>query len=265
VAPQRVGLFDPPHPGHDQKVKEYWAEMDRRRALRDAARAWQDHVEAQARAAQLPAPRASLADGLVRALTRPEGLRPTTVKLLIDPTSGWARTSKDDLLAPTTLQQVLTTLPGRQQVLQVRPQTPKDLTRLDLGRTARLVSPALRELLGQLDGERCRFPSCTRASKLHAHHVRYWDNGGPTDLANLVLVCSRHHTLIHQHGFQLALTPDRTLTVRTSNDIPIPHHPHVPGQSAEGLESPATPYTSEWANDRFDLGYIVTVMAAHTA
>ena len=64
--------------------------------------------------------------------------------------------------------------------------TDADLRRHDLGRSQRTVNTALRELLGTLDGERCRFPGCTRHRKLHAHHVVFWSAGGPTDLANLV-------------------------------------------------------------------------------
>lgn len=185
VVLQRVGLFAEPDRAGQAAIKAYWVELTRRQVLRDPARAWQDHVQAQVRAAELPSARASLADGLVRALLRPEGLKPTTVKSLVDPISGWARTCTDDLISPATLQQVLTTLPGRKTALkgplQVRPQTALDLQRHDLGRTAWTVSPALRELLGHLDGERCRFPSCTRTTHLHAHHIRFWRDGGPTD------------------------------------------------------------------------------------
>jgi hypothetical protein len=269
VVPQRVGLFDEPDPAGQAAIKAYRVELKRRQVLRDAARAWQDHVQAQAGAAELPSARASLADGLVRALLRPEGLKPTTVKLLVDPTSGWARTRTDDLIAPATLKQVLTTLPGRQIALkgplQVRRQTPLDLQRHDLGRHARTVSPALRELLGHLDGERCRFPGCTRTTHLHAHHVRFWRDGGPTDLANLALVCTRHHTLIHAQGFQLVLSPDRTLTVRTTADIPVPHHPTPAPQTAQALDLSTDPYTSEWANDPFNLSYVVAVLLAHSS
>ena len=44
----------------------------------------------------------------------------------------------------------------------------------------------------------------------HAHHIVAWTAParGPTDIDNLVLVCNRHHRLIHQHGLTLARGPD---------------------------------------------------------
>ena len=44
----------------------------------------------------------------------------------------------------------------------------------------------------------------------HAHHIVAWTAParGPTDIDNLVLVCNRHHRLIHQHGLVLARGPD---------------------------------------------------------
>jgi hypothetical protein len=93
--------------------------------------------------------------------------------------------------------------------------------------------------------------------------VTFWRNGGRTDLADLALVCSRHHTLIHTQGFQLVLSPDRTLTVRTAEDIPVPHHPELAREAADDLDRTLAPYTSEWANDPFDLSFVVMVMRAH--
>jgi hypothetical protein len=81
---------------------------------------------------------------------------------------------------------VLRTLPGRHRLSPVRPLQAADLRLQDLGRRSRVVSPALRALLSQLDGERCRMPGCTRTRFLHAHHLIFWRDGGPTDLANLV-------------------------------------------------------------------------------
>jgi len=43
-----------------------------------------------------------------------------------------------------------------------------------------------------------------------------------------VLLCSRHHTLLHAQDFQLVLHPDRRLDVRTADGVPVRHHPTPP-------------------------------------
>ena len=45
------------------------------------------------------------------------------------------------------------------------------------------------------------------------HHVKYWENGGFTDLANLLPVCSKHHHLAYERRWRLTLLPDRTLII----------------------------------------------------
>ncbi len=58
-----------------------------------------------------------------------------------------------------------------------------------IGRMARTSSPwILRRLRWRDRG--CTFPGCELRRFLHAHHIRHWIEGGPTDLDNLVLVCS---------------------------------------------------------------------------
>jgi len=54
----------------------------------------------------------------------------------------------------------------------------------------------------------CTFPGCGTRSFTHAHHVVWWERGGPTDLENLVLVCSFHHRLVHEYGWHLRRLPD---------------------------------------------------------
>lgn len=127
-------------------------------------------------------------DALDAAEPTGEAARRTRFRLTanVDPLSGWARLRNGELLPPTSLKTVLRSLPGRDGTLTLRPVTPADLRRFDLGRTQRQASTSLRELIGTLDGERCRFPGCTRYTRLHAHHVVFWSNGGPTDLDNLV-------------------------------------------------------------------------------
>ncbi|MEP6476294.1 MAG: DUF222 domain-containing protein [Actinomycetota bacterium] len=80
---------------------------------------------------------------------------------------------------------------------------------LDVGRRTALISPALRRAVIVRDG-RCRFPGCDRPHTwCEAHHVAHWADGGPTSLDNLMLLCRRHHRLIHRPGgFRLTLEDD---------------------------------------------------------
>lgn len=110
--------------------------------------------------------------------------RRTTLRLLVDPLSRWARLPDGELLPPGAWEGLVTPV-EREEVLGRRADDPA-LTRHDRGRREREVSHALRQLLGVVDGERCRFSGCTRHRALHAHHVVWWSRGGRTDLANLV-------------------------------------------------------------------------------
>lgn len=45
----------------------------------------------------------------------------------------------------------------------------------------------------------CRFPGCrVDASRCRAHHVQHWSQRGATCLSNLILLCARHHALVHE-------------------------------------------------------------------
>ncbi len=64
---------------------------------------------------------------------------------------------------------------------------------LDAGRRTRTVSAAMWAALMVRDAG-CAFPGCdTPTSRCDAHHVVHWADGGPTSLANLVLLCRYHH------------------------------------------------------------------------
>jgi hypothetical protein len=80
-------------------------------------------------------------------------------------------------------------------------------TPLDVGRKTRTISPALRRALVARDGG-CRFPGCSHDRFVDAHHVDHWAHGGETSLANTVLLCTRHHTLVHEGGFSVARDGD---------------------------------------------------------
>ena len=57
----------------------------------------------------------------------------------------------------------------------------------------------------------CRFPGCGTRSFTQAHHIVWWRNGGRTDLDNLLLICSFHHRLVHEHGWSVKRDDDGTL------------------------------------------------------
>lgn len=78
---------------------------------------------------------------------------------------------------------------------------------LKLGRTRRLVSKAQRRAL-MIRDRMCRYPGCSRLRHLHAHHVQPWSAGGPTDLDNLILLCSFHHTCVHEGGVSIEHHPE---------------------------------------------------------
>ena len=91
---------------------------------------------------------------------------------------------------------------------------------LEVGRASRVVQPAQRSALAVRDGG-CVFPDCTRPlAWCEAHHLHHWLHGGPTDLANLALLCRAHHRAVHEGGWRLTRQPDGQLTA-----VP-PHRRH---------------------------------------
>ncbi len=83
---------------------------------------------------------------------------------------------------------------------------------LDLGRKTRNPSAALRAAVIARDGG-CIFPGCQRPpSWCQCHHCWHWLNGGPTNLENLHLLCSKHHHLCHEGGWRLTVEKDAERT-----------------------------------------------------
>jgi len=71
---------------------------------------------------------------------------------------------------------------------------------LSVGRKTRTIPPAIRRALKRRD-HGCRFPGCTCSRFVDAHHITHWADGGETCLNNLVLLCRRHHRMVHEEGF----------------------------------------------------------------
>ena len=75
-------------------------------------------------------------------------------------------------------------------------------TPLDVGRKRRTVTTALRRALWSRD-RHCTFPGCHNRCYVDAHHIEHWAEGGETSLENLTLLCTFHHTLLHEGGFKI--------------------------------------------------------------
>ena len=77
---------------------------------------------------------------------------------------------------------------------------------LDVGRRSAVVPPAIRRAVIARD-RHCRFPGCDRPYRwCDAHHLEHWADGGETALCNLVLLCRRHHRLVHVGGFRIEMS-----------------------------------------------------------
>ncbi|SOC53602.1 HNH endonuclease signature motif containing protein [Ornithinimicrobium cerasi] len=77
---------------------------------------------------------------------------------------------------------------------------------VDQGRGRRLVTLGQRIRLAARD-KGCTIPGCTvPATWCEAHHVVPWAHGGRSDLSNYALLCPRHHTWVHEHGFGATVT-----------------------------------------------------------
>lgn len=86
---------------------------------------------------------------------------------------------------------------------------------LDVGRSNRLATRHQRRALESMHAS-CAVPQCTiPVAQCQPHHIAFWSLGGPTDMANLVPLCTEHHRCAHEGGWKLSLDPaTRELSVR---------------------------------------------------
>jgi hypothetical protein len=119
---------------------------------------------------------------------------------------------------------------------------------LNIGRRTRSIPPAIRRALALRD-RGCRFPGCTHTRFLHGHHVQHWLHGGETSVDNLALLCTFHHHLVHEGGWNVARGEDGELVFTAPDGCALAADP--PRQMVtDVLES-----LHEWATDRgLDLG-----------
>ena len=137
---------------------------------------------------------------------------------------------------------------------------------LNIGRKTRIIPPAIRRALHRRDGG-CCFPGCTCTRFVDAHHIMHWADGGETSMENLVLLCRRHHRLVHEEGFGVQTGSFGTInfTLPSGKVIPPCPAPNFRGNVIDlksgnqrlGLNiNPKTPVPS-WLGERMD--YSITV------
>ena len=117
------------------------------------------------------------------------------------------------------------------------------------GRSTRTISRRLRRALEHRHPA-CVVPGCGATRGLHAHHIRHWEDGGPTELANLVLVCPFHHRAHHRglittsgpaDDLEVTDTEGRRLSTRS-----LARPPNSPGPQVAPYRGPTGERADWW-------------------
>ncbi len=120
----------------------------------------------------------------------------------------------------------------------------RDRKPLGIGRKSQITPEWLRRQVFHRDGNQCTFPGCESKRFLSPHHIQHWSRQGPTDLDNLITICSFHHTLLHEHRWSVTLTNDGPAWFRPSGRRYVPG-PAPPELAAVGGREP--PHLAEAA------------------
>ncbi|BCO50041.1 hypothetical protein MINTM003_04820 [Mycobacterium paraintracellulare] len=121
------------------------------------------------------------------------------------------------------------------------------------GRTTRVINRRLRRALEYRD-RACVVPGCGATRGLHAHHLWHWEDGGPTELANLVLVCPYHHRLHHRGVITLTGPADALTVTDEAGQILSPGslaHPTRPPPAVPPCPGPTGERADWWWYDPF--------------
>ncbi len=138
---------------------------------------------------------------------------------------------------------------------------------LSVGRKTRTIPPPIRRALEFRD-QGCRFPGCT-SKHCDAHHIVHWADGGETKLSNLVLLCRRHHRLLHEGGFSVRMSKAGAVQFFQRRGRPLEQSPapppvglHAAQELVEHLEDAGILITGKesmpsWDGRPLDLPYVM--------
>ena len=111
-------------------------------------------------------------------------------------------------------------------------------------RSTRTISRRLRRALEHRHRS-CAVPGCGATRGLHAHHIQHWEDGGDTELHNLVLLCPYHHRLHHRGVITITGPADRLVVTDSDGEqlhpgalarppsTPPPPAPPCPGPTGQ--------------------------------
>jgi hypothetical protein len=132
-------------------------------------------------------------------------------------------------------------MPYRSSILGHGPVTPEtirrlccnaDITRivmrgtsepLDVGRTQRLATAAIRQAVWARSDGWCELCHHTRLTWCQLHHLTPWDpnhGNGDTSVENSLLVCTHCHHLLHEGGYQAKRTDTGFQLLRPDGSLP---------------------------------------------
>lgn len=120
---------------------------------------------------------------------------------------------------------------------------------VNAGRATREISRSVKRIVEHRDGG-CTTPGCGARRNLQVHHIVHWEDGGPTDTANLLTLCRKHHRAHHLGLLEIAGNADLpagsigavTFADRWGRPMAAVGDPLPPGPATTAAAEPAAPY-----------------------
>ena len=108
---------------------------------------------------------------------------------------------------------------------------------IGIGRTSRQIPAWLAREIRHRDGG-CRWFGCGRRGWTSIHHLVEWIAGGPTDMDNLVLLCTVHHRMVHEGGWKIVGDPNGELAFVSPDGLVYAQGPHGQSRSPGDAHDP---------------------------
>lgn len=134
---------------------------------------------------------------------------------------------------------------------------------LNWGRTRRAPTALQIKALSRRQDGCCGVPGCGRRRFLHVHHVRFWCDGGATDLDNLVLLCGEHHRLLHRGYLSIDILGRQRFRYLDAGGSELVSAPLIKPDAQELWPFPdiePDAILPNWGGEPLDVGYATWVL-----